>query len=760
MATNFLSKESLLSHSAEVEYPIKESHEIENSEIYDYILAINNPFDVPEKNYICHAFLNDLRVEDAKLRFRFYFKSDEEDPFYKEGQRLLDRKLEGQTKVKFKVVAQVVVRTIIKLLQDKLQLEINLHYSQLGDQIFIKLRSSENNLKVQADLIDYKLQFKADKDFFKDQEHPLDFQAVLPYGAFEKQMPHKSVFAMMKANPEDLYQRYDTYERESESGHLFKYVDKVRLVHSMIVSVIELGELANHSILYGQFPQHNYKVLDEFDKTWITLRGFWKPQDIEKIRNYFGEKIAMYFAWLEMYTQWLVIPAFFGIIFGIIIYADDPNDTSSSTMTAGEVSYFLFAIILSLGSTFLDQIWVRKQNIFAWKWGLSEFETKEEQRPEYKGKYKKDIVSGKMKKVVDKSKNGIFKNMLGFVTMLFFVGIVIATLVAIFIYRASQKKGSWGPRLAGAFNAFQIKILNFIYRYVARSLTEWENYETASEFQNALTIKLFSFQFVNSYASLFYMGFVKGRVEGCDDNDCMNELELQLGMIYVINLLLNLMELGIPFLKNKYKTYRTQKAAEERGDLLNLTIFEKEANLSTYETPLEDYMEMIIGYGYVALFAVAFPFSPLLAIILCVLEFRVDAWKLCKVTQRVFPAQDNSIGVWMPIIQILSYIGCATNIALIIFTTDVFDFHSAADQWIAFIVVEHSLFALKFLISAYIPDVPEVVKKGVIWSNRVMNEKLYGKYSDVDKEREIRQLNFEPSANREKVEVDKFLKLE
>lgn len=295
-------------------------------------------------------------------------------------------------------------------------------------------------------------------------------------------------------------------------------------------------------------------------------------------------------------------------------------------MTAGEVCYFLFAVLLGLGSTFLDQVWVRRQNTLAWKWGLTDFEGKEEQRPEFKGVYQKDVVTGKMKKVeVKKSKLGMYRNLIGFGTILFFVGIVIAALVAIFAYRASQSKDSWGPRLAGAANAFQIKILNFIYKYVARSLTEWENYETASDFQDALTIKLFSFQFVNSYSSLFYIAFFKGRSEGCSDNDCMSELALQLGIIYVINLLLNLMELGYPFLMNKYKLYKQEKAAELRGIRLNLTKEELEANLADYETPLEDYMEMIIGYGYVAIFAVAFPFSPLLAIVLCVIELRVDA---------------------------------------------------------------------------------------------------------------------------------------
>jgi len=50
-----------------------------------------------------------------------------------------------------------------------------------------------------------------------------------------------------------------------------------------------------------------------------------------------------------------------------------------------------------------------------------------------------------------------------------------------------------------------------------------------------------------------------------------------------------------------------------------------ELTLSSYETPLDDYMEMVIGYGYVVLFSVAFSFTPLIVLCLSALELRVDA---------------------------------------------------------------------------------------------------------------------------------------
>lgn len=66
-----------------------------------------------------------------------------------------------------------------------------------------------------------------------------------------------------------------------------------------------------------------------------------------------------------------------------------------------------------------------------------------------------------------------------------------------------------------------------------------------------MTVKLFAFEFVNSYNSLLYIAFFKkGSDEGCDNGtSCMPELAVQLGVIFITSLLLNGVELGMPFLR-------------------------------------------------------------------------------------------------------------------------------------------------------------------------------------------------------------------
>lgn len=78
-------------------------------------------------------------------------------------------------------------------------------------------------------------------------------------------------------------------------------------------------------------------------------------------------------------------------------------------------------------------------------------------------------------------------------------------------------------------------------------LNDKENHETDTEYEDNKILKVFAFQFINSYFSLFYIAFIKnhlelfGRKQPCRANvdgepDCLAELAYQLGIIFVSRL--------------------------------------------------------------------------------------------------------------------------------------------------------------------------------------------------------------------------------
>lgn len=49
---------------------------------------------------------------------------------------------------------------------------------------------------------------------------------------------------------------------------------------------------------------------------------------------------------------------------------------------------------------------------------------------------------------------------------------------------------------------------------VAEYLTEFELLRTQTEFDDSLTLKIYLLEFVNYYASIFYIAFFKGKITG------------------------------------------------------------------------------------------------------------------------------------------------------------------------------------------------------------------------------------------------------
>lgn len=70
------------------------------------------------------------------------------------------------------------------------------------------------------------------------------------------------------------------------------------------------------------------------------------------------------------------------------------------------------------------------------------------------------------------------------------------------------------PITAGLMNLVFIVILNLIYDRLAEWLTEMELQRTQTEFDDSLAVKIYMFQFVNYYSSIFYIAFFKGKFVG------------------------------------------------------------------------------------------------------------------------------------------------------------------------------------------------------------------------------------------------------
>lgn len=249
-------------------------------------------------------------------------------------------------------------------------------------------------------------------------------------------------------------------------------------------------------------------------------------------------------------------------------------------------------------------------------------------------------------------------------------------------------------------------------------------------FEDSMITKIFMFQFVNSYASFFYIAFIAESVNDCPAGGCMEALAINLAIIYGTRLASSQVTgLLIPYLQYQYK-YR--KETENHAG--RMTRPEKEFLLQPYDllsSSLDDYADIAIQFGYTSMFVTALPMAALFALISNFVNVRFKGFKLFNLHQRPFPKGAEDIGTWQTIFLTLSVIAVVTNAGLTVFTMNCLDHFSLVVRYWIFILFQWVCFTLQVIIMEAIPDVPEDIEIQLQRTEFIV-DKLIDKVADND----------------------------
>ena len=139
-------------------------------------------------------------------------------------------------------------------------------------------------------------------------------------------------------------------------------------------------------------------------------------------------------------------------------------------------------------------------------------------------------------------------------------------------------------------------------------------------------------------------------------------------------------EVVVPYVKRrgfqKVQDIKTERAAKKGGAAPGASINDhedeaaflkrvrNEAELDVYDVTT-DMREMVVQFGYLALFSVVWPLTPVSFIINNWVELRSDAVKICVEMQRPVPLRVDSIGPWLDSLGFLTWLGSITTAALV-----------------------------------------------------------------------------------------------
>lgn len=190
-------------------------------------------------------------------------------------------------------------------------------------------------------------------------------------------------------------------------------------------------------------------------------------------------------------------------------------------------------------------------------------------------------------------------------------------------------------------------------------LTDMENHRLHRSHDASLLIKRFAFEACDCYLALFYIAF-----EMQDVPKLRNEL---IALFTADTIRRILLETVVPLVLN-WKSVRivanSHAAVAGAASADFATAVASEMQLDEYED-FDDYLEMVIQFGYITLFASAFPLAPVVGVIANSIELIADSIKLTFLCRRPRPVRAATIGGWSVCCYVLMLASIFTNIYII-----------------------------------------------------------------------------------------------
>uniref|UniRef100_A0A8C4TYD9 Anoctamin n=1 Tax=Falco tinnunculus TaxID=100819 RepID=A0A8C4TYD9_FALTI len=439
-------------------------------------------------------------------------------------------------------------------------------------------------------------------------------------------------------------------------------------------------------------------------------------------RCYFGEKVALYFAWLGWYTYLLGVAALVGLVVfvaGITVFSSsqvskeicEANDTImcplcdqkcpfwllSDTCTYAKVTHMidnegtvLFAMFMAIWATVFLELWKRHRATVVTDWDLYRWDEDEEELA-------MELINN-LQHEPRRYQHSYFRSTIILLLVLVMIAVLIGIAHALVIYRViataffsqsnseflREQANTMAVMTGAVLHYITIVIMNKVNRRVALYLCDLEKPRTFSQRENNFTVKIFTFQFFTNFSSLIYIAFFLGRINGhpgnymrvagrwrleeCHPSGCITDLFIQMAIIMLLKQTIsNVMEyLRRP--KKRSMVLGEEEAAEDPCKSHWLSNYElKEVNIFSL---FDEFLEMVIQYSFTTIFVAAFPLAPLLAFCNNIFEIHLDAIKMMRLYRRMVPRKANDIGIWLQVLEAVGILAVIGNGLVIAITSD------------------------------------------------------------------------------------------
>ena len=488
------------------------------------------------------------------------------------------------------------------------------------------------------------------------------------------------------------------FEKAPCNSSVFRFIDKTRLLIMTLSGIIDMNYLENrikssndndndnqNKLVKATMILRNEELINEFKDIFI-LNSYILPFSTKKneklnstFRNIFGETVGYYYTWISHYLTWIIFPAILGLITEIVLSYIDKNHIHNYI-------YLIFITFILLWGFYYVKDWDNYQMFYNHIWGMDSFSA--EITNLYDDNYSKvsyvtflGIKIPKIDKVYSLLVNFISVVLVLF-SSLFIMGINVGIFQAHNINSIIIKKINKIFRYFGLpqdISKYTLPILIFIVREAlshffykfSETLANLERPTDKEEYEEIVTKKRLTLEFVNYYFNLYYIAFYKRAYNTCENDDCFLELRKQLILILISNILSVITQViyRIIYLRNNIKSFEVKvipNSSKNSGIIEKLKFYTREQ--FTEDDIQRLIIPIIFNFGYVIQFGICCPISFVFLLILVLLSRITNSISMIYLLYVKTMNISRGLTVYNRTQFLLVFIGIFSNIGIVFYT--------------------------------------------------------------------------------------------
>ena len=490
----------------------------------------------------------------------------------------------------------------------------------------------------------------------------------------------------------------NNYEKATCNSSIFRFIDKARLLTMTLFGIFNVNYLEKmieknkdeddekkHNLFKGTMLLRNEDVFNEF-KLFYIIKVYLSPiltKPILKLNNtfrkIFGEIVGYYYTWVSHYIFWMIFPAVFGLICQILLYFFI-NEKIQNYI------YITFLVGILLWGFYYVRNWKKYEKFYNHIWAMDSFQA--EITELYDENYSKvpyiKFLGMKIPKV-DKL-SALMENFISvalvLTSSLFIMGVNVGIFkinkVDNFLIKYINKFFAYFG-ISQDISKYTLPILIYIAREIISKifykisaiLAKLERPTDKEEYEQIVTKKRLTLEFVNYYFNLYYIMLYKKKKNKCENGDCFQELRKQLILILISNIssVFITFVYRIIYMNKNIKNFeiRMKKVYEKNSDYIEkLKFYTRE--LFKEEEIQKLIIPIIFNFGYIIQFGICCPISFFFMLILIIFIRLTNAISMIYLYYVKTLSISKGFYVYNNTQYLFVFIGIFSNLCILLYT--------------------------------------------------------------------------------------------